>query len=121
MVRTRTAAAALAAGGYVRLNGMRVNAASRTVKAGDVLTVALDRNVRVLQVVSFAERRGSAPEAAVLFADLTPPPAAATGVATLAAPAMREAGSGRPTKRDRREIDRFQSDTADGGSGDRDT
>lgn len=118
VVRTRTAAAALAAGGYVRLNGVRVDAASRPVKAGDVLTIALDRTVRVLKVISFAERRGSAPEAAVLFADLTPAPAAATAGTTPTAPALREAGSGRPTKRDRREIDRFRSD---GGAGDRES
>ena len=51
VVRTRTAAAALAAAGHVRLNGARVDAPSRAVKAGDVVTVALDRTVRVLKVL----------------------------------------------------------------------
>ena len=54
----------------------RVDAASHAVKLGDVLTVALDRTVRVLKVVGFAERRGPA-EAATLCEDLAPPPAPA--------------------------------------------
>ena len=63
VVRTRSAAAALAASGHVRLNSQRIDAASRTVRAGDVVTVALDRTVRVLKVAGFAERRGSADDA----------------------------------------------------------
>ena len=43
------------------------------VRPGDVVTVALDRTVRVLKVVGFAERRGSADEARVLCEDLEPP------------------------------------------------
>ena len=68
IVRTRAAAAALAASGHVRINGQRVVAASRAVRAGDVVTVALDRAVRVLKVVGFAERRGSADAASALCA-----------------------------------------------------
>ena len=60
VVRTRSAAAALADAGLVRINGARIDASSRPVRPGDVVTVALDRNVRVLKVIGFAERRGSA-------------------------------------------------------------
>ena len=73
VVRTRSQAAALANSGYLRLNGARVDAASRLVRAGDVVTVALDRSVRLLKVKEFAERRGSAPLGRALYADLTPP------------------------------------------------
>jgi len=110
VVRTRTAAAALASAGHVRLNGQRLDAPSQIVRLGDVVTIALDRSVRVLKVAGFAEARGSATLAAGLFEDLQPlaprgagpeqPPAAL-------APAQREAGSGRPTKRERRQIDQF--------------
>jgi ribosome-associated heat shock protein Hsp15 len=72
VVRTRTAAAALAASGYVRINGVRVDAASRAVKAGDVLTIVLDRGVRVLRVLRFAERRGGAETARALYEDISP-------------------------------------------------
>jgi ribosome-associated heat shock protein Hsp15 len=103
VVRTRAAAAALAASGHVRLNGERVQAASRAVKAGDVLTVALDRAVRVMKVAGFAERRGGAPEARALYEDLTPAPGAVEP-----RPAEREPGSGRPTKLERRELERLR-------------
>src|SRR5215467_10337607 len=74
VVRTRSAAATLAASGHVRLNSQRIDAASQIVRAGDVITIALDRTVRVLKVAGFAERRGSADDARVLYEDLSPPP-----------------------------------------------
>jgi ribosome-associated heat shock protein Hsp15 len=73
VVRTRTAAAALVTAGHVRVNGARVEAASRALRAGDVVTIALDRGVRVLRVIGFAERRGSAEAARALFEDLSVP------------------------------------------------
>lgn len=70
LVRTRGAAAALAGSGYVRVNGARINAPGRMIRAGDVITVALDRGVRVLKVIGFVDRRGPAPSAAALYQDL---------------------------------------------------
>ena len=111
VVRTRSAAAALAAAGHVRVNGQRIDAPSRAVRAGDVVTVALDRSVRVMRVTAFAERRGAADAARELFEDLTP---AASAVPSPAPePAARERGSGRPTKRERRDLDRLRRDTDD--------
>ncbi|HEY7243863.1 MAG TPA: RNA-binding S4 domain-containing protein [Xanthobacteraceae bacterium] len=63
VVRTRSVAAALAASGHVRVNGERVRASSRTIRVGDVVTVALGHGVQLLKVLGFAERRGSADEA----------------------------------------------------------
>ena len=71
MVRTRSAAAALAEAGYVRLNGKRVTAPSHLVRIGDVVTLALDRAVKVIQVEGFCEKRGGAPAARALYRDLT--------------------------------------------------
>ncbi|MGD0027085.1 MAG: S4 domain-containing protein [Xanthobacteraceae bacterium] len=71
LVRTRGAAAALAGAGYVRVNGMRIEAPSRTVRTGDVITVALERSVRVLKVRGFLERRGPAGTGETLYEDLT--------------------------------------------------
>ncbi len=70
MVRTRSDAAALATAGYVRLNGKRMIAASHPVQIGDVVTLALDRSVRVVRVEGFCERRGGAPSARALYRDL---------------------------------------------------
>jgi len=71
LVRTRGAAAALAGAGYVRVNGARVEAPGRVVRMGDVITVALDRRVRVLKVRAFAARRGPAAAAADLYEELS--------------------------------------------------
>ena len=104
VVRTRTSAAGLVDAGHVRLNGERVTATSRAVKAGDVVTVALDRTVRVMKVTGFAERRGDADAARLLCEDLTP-----TSQVAPADPVSseRERGSGRPTKQERRATDRL--------------
>ena len=70
MVKARTSAAALVEAGHVRINGVREKAPGHAVKAGDVLTIGLDRSVRVLKVIGFAERRGDASAARVLYDDL---------------------------------------------------
>ena len=70
VVRTRPAAAALATSGRVRINGQRIDGAGRAVRAGDVVTVALDGCVRVLKVAGFVERRGSADVARRLYEEL---------------------------------------------------
>jgi ribosome-associated heat shock protein Hsp15 len=71
MVRTRTDAARLTEAGFVRLNGARVAAPSNAVRVGDVVTLALDRSVRVVKVEGFCERRGQAAPARALYRDMT--------------------------------------------------
>ena len=105
VVRTRSAAAALVTSGHVRLNGARCLATSSPVKPDDVVTVALDRAVRILKVRGFAERRGDAQAARPLYEDLTLAPVAPDPAQS--APAAREPGSGRPTKQERRATDRL--------------
>jgi ribosome-associated heat shock protein Hsp15 len=70
VVKARTSAAALVEAGHVRINGVRETAPGRSVKTGDVLTIGLDRSVRLLKVIGFSERRGDAAAARVLFEDL---------------------------------------------------
>jgi ribosome-associated heat shock protein Hsp15 len=70
VVKARTSAAALVEAGHVRINGVRETAPGHGVKVGDVLTIALDRSVRVLKVIGFAERRGDANAARILYEDL---------------------------------------------------
>ena len=69
-MKARTSAAELVVSGHVRINGNREKSPGHTVKAGDVVTVALDNSVRVLKVTGFAERRGDASSARVLYEDL---------------------------------------------------
>ena len=73
MVRTRSDAARLTEAGFVRLNGARVAAPSRAVRIGDVVTLALDRSVRVIKVEGFCERRGQPATARALYRDMTGP------------------------------------------------
>ena len=70
IVKARTSAAELVASGHVRVNSARVVTPSHPVKAGDVLTIALDRRIRVWKVVDFAERRGDATAARRLYEEL---------------------------------------------------
>jgi len=70
LVRTRSAAAAVAAAAGVRLNGKRITAASHPVRLGDVVTLALDRSVKLVRVEGFCERRGNADAARALYRDL---------------------------------------------------
>jgi len=73
VVKTRSLAAKLIADGHVRVNSLRVETAARPVKPGDVVTVALERTVRVMKILAAGERRGPAIEAQTLYADLTSP------------------------------------------------
>jgi ribosome-associated heat shock protein Hsp15 len=70
VVKARSSAAALVEAGHVRINGVREKAPGHPVKLGDVVTIGLDRTVRVLKVIGFAERRGDASAARVLYDDL---------------------------------------------------
>jgi ribosome-associated heat shock protein Hsp15 len=105
VVKTRSAASALCEDGSVRLNGVRVEQAHKPVKAGDVLTVALHGRVKVLKVVSLAERRGPYSEAQHIYEDLSPEPPHFDPPSPIA---EREPGAGRPTKAERRETDRLK-------------
>jgi ribosome-associated heat shock protein Hsp15 len=72
VVKARSSAAELVERGHVRINGVRETAPGHAVKVGDVLTIALDRSVRVLRVIGFSERRGDASSARTLYEDLQP-------------------------------------------------
>lgn len=102
--KSRTLAAAACNGGKVDVNGDAAKP-SKTVRPGDLLHVTLPRIRRVVRVAALAERRGGASEAAALYEDLTPPPPPRESRS--APPAYRPPGAGRPTKRERRRIDRL--------------
>jgi ribosome-associated heat shock protein Hsp15 len=71
VVRTRTLAARLVGDGHVRVNTLRIETPAKPVGPGDVLTIALERHVRVLRIVAIAPRRGGAEAAKLLFEELT--------------------------------------------------
>jgi ribosome-associated heat shock protein Hsp15 len=67
LCRTRETAQDVVARGRIRLNGARIDKPARTVRPGDILTLALGGQVRVVRVLALAERRGGAGEAPALY------------------------------------------------------
>jgi len=102
-------AATLVKSGKVRVNSERIGSPSRAVTFDDVLTVTLQRQIKVLKVVELGSRRGPAPEAQLLYEDLSPKPVRTDPLSRPAKQAVREEGTGRPTKKQRRELSRFRS------------
>ena len=67
--RTRTLAARLVAGGFVRVNGQRADSPAKALAVGDVITVAAPHATAVVRVLDLGERRGPATEARTLYAE----------------------------------------------------
>ena len=110
-VKSRTLAQKLIETGAIRVNSERTDRSDHKVGAGDVLTMTVHTRLLVWRILDPGSRRGPAPEAALLYEDLSPPP-----VPREEAPpvhAGREAGSGRPTKKERRDTDRLRDDDED--------
>jgi ribosome-associated heat shock protein Hsp15 len=102
--KSRTLAAAACDGGKVDVNDQAVKP-SRAVRPGDRLEIGLPRIKRIVRVLALSDQRGSGAAAARLYDDLTPPPLPRE--MRPAPAAYRPPGAGRPTKRERREIDRL--------------
>ena len=108
--KTRTLAQGFVTGGNVRVNKQRIEKANHSVKPGDVLTFVKGPQVRVIEIVALATRRGPASEAQALYNDLPPPTPRKNDPDRPAPVAQRERGAGRPTKRERRETDRLKGE-----------
>jgi ribosome-associated heat shock protein Hsp15 len=107
IVKSRTLAAGMIAEGKVRLNRERIDKPSQQLKVGDVLTVAAGARIRIVRVTALGHRRGPPAEAQALYEDLSPPPEPRSQDPASGG-SGRDPGAGRPTKRDRRQIDRLQ-------------
>ncbi len=113
--KTRSLAAKLCNGGTVRVSGTLVSKAHYAVKPGDVLTFPQGRHIRVIKIVALGSRRGPAEEARTLYEDLAPPVREEAIQDPYRDPpprdqGERDPGAGRPTKRDRRAMDRLHSE-----------
>ena len=110
--KSRSLAAKSVEAGDVTVNGIRIRQPSHMVRAGDMIVLSLDRHDMVVKVLAPGERRGPYEEARHLYSDMTPPPPPREE-RTLFEQATRERGTGRPTKRERRETDRLQAFPSD--------
>jgi ribosome-associated heat shock protein Hsp15 len=102
--KTRSAATAACRAGHVRVNGERAKAAQQ-VRPGDEVRVRVEGFDRMLIVRQTLVKRVSAAVAATALEDRTPPPPPRETVALVAA---RDRGAGRPTKRERRDLERLR-------------
>lgn len=102
---TRTSASDACSGGHVRVNGAPAKPAT-TVRIGDRVTATAGGRDRILEVTRIIEKRVSAAIAAECLVDHSPPPPPREDTGPLF---VRARGAGRPTKRERRQLDRFRA------------
>jgi ribosome-associated heat shock protein Hsp15 len=102
LTRTRSGAAQACRAGHVQVNGVRAKPAS-PVRVEDTVRVRVGDRERVVEVVRLIETRVGAELAAACLIDRSPPPPPRD---PLDRPGRRDPGMGRPTKRDRRRLDR---------------
>jgi ribosome-associated heat shock protein Hsp15 len=104
LAKTRSLATAACRAGHVRVNGDKVKAA-QPVRIGDEVRVRLADSERIVVVRRILTKRVSAAVAAESLTDNTPPPPPRESVAFVP---IRERGAGRPTKRERRDIEKLR-------------
>lgn len=105
--KSRTIAGAECKAGKIRVDGAIIRKASAVVGVSQVLTFPKAEIIRVIKVLGLPKRRGSAPEAATFYEDLTPAQNRLKTKVGLS-PAQRPKGAGRPTKKDRRAMERLK-------------
>ena len=103
LTRTRSAASGACRAGHVRVNGVRVKPA-HAVRAGDEVRLRYEGRERVVVVQQVITKRVSPPVAAECYVDNSPPPPPREEAVAVAA---RDRGTGRPTKRERRSIEKL--------------
>ena len=106
ITKTRSDAAAACRGGHVRINGEAAKPSSR-VKVGDHVEARVNQRERIVDVLKVITTRVGAAIAAGCFDDRSPPPPE-QGDTLQPLFAVRDRGAGRPTKRERRQIDRVR-------------
>lgn len=104
MTKTRSQATDACGAGHVKVNGAPAKAA-HPVRVGDRVEAHLHGRPRILEVVKIIEKRVSAPLAAEALVDHSPPPPPKE---EWTPNFSRDPGAGRPTKKDRRTLDRFR-------------
>lgn len=102
--KSRTLASKVVTAGRLRVNREVTKKSGFLVKPGDVLTFSKGAEIRVIEIVALGSRRGPASEAQTLYRDLSPPERTTRPSGTGARPK----GAGRPTKSDRRAVDRLR-------------
>jgi len=104
--KTRADANHLVASGRLRLDGEPMAKPHRQIRPGQVLTFPKGEDIRVIRILALSARRGPASVARLLYDDLAPPAPRSSAQDRSPPPfEQRARGTGRPTKRERRQID----------------
>ena len=103
LAKTRSAASSACRAGHVKVNEARVKPA-HLIRVGDEVRIRQDGRERIVVVTRIIGKRVGAPVAAECYVDHSPPPPPRE---TAIPVALRERGTGRPTKRERRSIDKL--------------
>lgn len=104
LTKTRSQATAACRAGHVRVNDERAKPAT-TVRVGDRVEVRLHEQIKIVEVRQLLVKRVGAPVAQAAYVDHSPPPPPRERVAPAG---VRDRGAGRPTKRERRQLDRLR-------------
>lgn len=104
MFKTRSEAADAVRAGHVKLNGTATKPAQQVVP-GDRVRVWKDHREHDLEVLATLRKRAGAPIARTCYIDHAPPPPPKEILQSIP---QRDRGAGRPTKKDRREMDRLR-------------
>ena len=109
--KSRALASRMVSSGRLRINGESISKPHRHVLPEQVLVFPQGEVIRTIKVLALATRRGPASEAQSLYEDLDPPQPRMSSKDKLTAPdfEVREKGSGRPTKKDRRRSDALKN------------
>ncbi|MBO2464868.1 RNA-binding S4 domain-containing protein [Actinomadura violacea] len=105
LLKTRSMATTACRAGHVRVNDERAKPAT-AVKIGDEVRLRHDGRERIVVVQKIVRKRVGAPTAAECLIDKSPPPPPREALVPIG---RRDRGAGRPTKRDRRELDRLRA------------
>ena len=104
LTKTRSQASTACRGGHVTVNGERAKPAT-LVRVGDRVEVRLHGTVRIVEAMRLLVKRVGAPVAQTAYIDHSPPPPPRDKAMPFG---IRDRGAGRPTKRERRQLDRLR-------------
>ena len=111
ILKTRSRAQKLVSAGHVRVDGERTTSASQKLREGQVLTITLPREIKILKILGFSERRGAYEMARQLYEDLSPPQTAKSKMHQSETVKEGMIVTGRPSQQDRRMAIRLKQKT----------
>ena len=111
--KTRSTAQRMVQAGKVRIDREKTNSASRQIRPGNVLTIAMARDIKVVEILDIAQRRNAFSQARLLYDDLTPKQEEKSSSTKSEEIADGMSSTGRPTKHQRKQIIQLKRNSAE--------